>query len=155
MIYFVAILVFITVIYLYSIGWVIIGFIGERSKKKNELGEESKKISVIIPVRNEEKSILNCLESLKNQDYNKSNFEIIIINDHSTDKTKEVVDAFISTCELNINLVDLIDETSKKEGLKYGIGKSKYDIIATTDADCTLPKNWLKNVRIFPFSNRH
>jgi glycosyltransferase involved in cell wall biosynthesis len=50
-------------------------------------------VSVLIPVRNEEKNIGNLLNDLINQDY--KNIEIIVFNDCSTDKTKEIVKDFI------------------------------------------------------------
>ena len=53
-----------------------------------------KKITVIIPVFNREKYISRCLRSLLNQNLEKNFFEIIVINDGSTDKTKFVLDMY-------------------------------------------------------------
>lgn len=141
-------MVLITTIYFFSIGWVIVGFI-KIKKQKNEGGnKETKKISIVIPVRNEERNIIGCLESLKNQNYGVSDFEVIIVNDHSIDNTQKLINDFIEANELNISLLSLIDKTSKKEALKHGIEKTNHKIIATTDADCTLPEDWLKQISI-------
>ncbi len=104
------------------------------------------KISIIIPVRNEEDNIANCLDSLTHQNYTKTDFEVIIIDDHSTDNTKNVINNYLKESELNIRFYQLEKTFNKKEALKYGIEKSTHKIIATTDADCILPANWLNNI---------
>ncbi|PJB15569.1 MAG: hypothetical protein CO118_02960 [Flavobacteriales bacterium CG_4_9_14_3_um_filter_32_8] len=106
------------------------------------------KISVIIPVRNEADNIARCLDSLSNQNYNKANFEVIIIDDHSTDNTSEIVINYFKNSELNSRFYQLENTYTKKEGLKCGIEKSNYNIISSTDADCILPSNWLFNISI-------
>lgn len=149
MIFIVSIFILITAIYFFSITWVIVGFVS--IKKRDALGVEKKarKISIIIPVRNEAENIIKCLNTLKDQNFNKSDFELIIVNDHSIDNTENVINAFTNTTDLDLSLCSLSDDrTSKKEALKYGIEKSKYDIIATTDADCSVPENWLKNISL-------
>jgi cellulose synthase/poly-beta-1,6-N-acetylglucosamine synthase-like glycosyltransferase len=52
------------------------------------------KISIIIPARNEEKNIGALLEALQNQTYPKELYEIIVIDDHSEDRTVEIVKKF-------------------------------------------------------------
>ncbi len=123
------------------------GFIQLKKQKQEELKNiELLKISVLIPARNEENSILRCLTSLANQNYNTENFEVIVIDDNSTDNTKNIVVEFISSNNLNCQLYFLEGHSSKKEALKYGIEKSSYDIIATTDSDSVLPRNWLNSI---------
>ena len=144
LIYFISILGILTLVYFFSIFWVVLGFI--KIKKEGNIKQIIKlenKVSVIIPVRNEENSIIQCLDSLQNQNFNVENFEILVINDHSTDKTEEFVNSFINSSDLNIFYYSLTTNISKKEALKLGIEKSVYDIIATTDGDCVLPNNWL------------
>lgn len=144
MIYFVTIISVITLLYCCSILWVSIGFYREQkneNKHKSDVG-----ISVIIPVRNEEKRILNCLNFLNNQDYNKSKFELIVVDDHSLDESVNVIKAYLDSVTFSCEIYNLSDKTSKKEALKLGVEKANYSIIATTDADCELPKNWLKNI---------
>ena len=144
MIYFVTVISVITLLYCCSILWVSIGFYREQkdgNKHKSDVG-----ISVIIPVRNEEKRILNCLKSLDNQNYNKSNFELIVVDDHSSDESMIMITTYLDKTTFNYKLYNLTDKTSKKEALKLGVEKATYSIIATTDADCELPKNWLKNI---------
>ncbi len=93
-------------------------------------------LSVIIPVYNEEKNILSTLkrvnDSLKDE---VTNFEIIIVNDGSKDKTQNLLD------KNNSDFVLIEHKNNKGYGasLKTGIKKSKYDIIAIIDADGTYP----------------
>lgn len=154
MIYILVIFILITALYFCTTTLVIIGFKRIKGESHNHLeNKELNKISIIIPVRNEEENIANCLESLKNQNYNKNDFEIIIVNDHSTDNSSNIISSFIESNTLDARLLSLgVEATSKKEALKYGIEKSKYDVIATTDADCLLPKNWLQHISL-QFSN--
>jgi len=126
---------------------VVVGFVKIRNKQHiNSENLEQKKISVIVPVRNEEKNILECLLALEEQYYDENNFEVIVVNDHSSDGTVDKVNGFIQLHQINVHLFSLTEKTGKKEALQYGIEQSNYDLIATTDADCSLPKAWLKNI---------
>jgi len=104
-----------------------------------------KEISIIIPFRNEEENILKCLFSLTSQLYNKENYEIILVNDHSTDNSVSIIEKYINDFH-NIRLYHLKNKKSKKEALKLGVSNAKYDLIAFTDADCELPKTWLNSI---------
>ena len=94
--------------------------------------------SVIIPAYNEEKDIGNCLKSLKNQSYKK--LEVIVVDDGSTDQTKEIVKKFKS--------VKLIQGTHKGPGESRNIGAKKAEgsILIFVDADMTFDKNYIKNL---------
>jgi glycosyltransferase involved in cell wall biosynthesis len=106
------------------------------------------KISVIIPVYNEEESINHCLNALINQNFPKKNYEIIIINDGSTDKTKENIEKIIiNNSKANIKL---INQKNKGRALTREIGakKAKYENLLFTDARCKAEKNLLKNTSL-------
>ena len=77
------------------------------------------KISIIIPARNEEENISTLLEALQKQTYPSSLFEIIVVDDHSTDKTSEIVQQFS-----NISLIQLKEDninSYKKKAIETGI----------------------------------
>jgi cellulose synthase/poly-beta-1,6-N-acetylglucosamine synthase-like glycosyltransferase len=106
--------------------------------------------SVIIPARNEAENIDTCLRSILQQAYPKELLEVIVVNDHSTDATVEVIQALqkeYSQLQL-INLADHVDGSSinayKKKAIELAISKSKGDWIITTDADCEIPERWLE-----------
>jgi len=97
-------------------------------------------ISVIIPSFNEEENIAQCLVSLSHQTIDRTEYEIIVVDGGSTDKT----------CEIARKYADMVFiQTSKKVGGARNDGAlaSKGDIIATTDADCILPSDWIEQVR--------
>ncbi len=103
----------------------------------------SAKVSVIVAARNEENNILNLLNSLKQQVYPKKYFEIIIVDDSSTDNTKNAVAGFIrENRDFKISLLDSEGE-GKKQAVYTGIKYASYKLIATTDADCVVGNMWL------------
>ena len=112
------------------------------------------KASVIIPARNEEDNILNILSDLDNQIIDKSAYEILVVDDHSTDNTCHLVETFIQKNPgLNISLIRLeqetIDTPYKKKAIRLAIEKSKGDLIITADADCRLSDKWLLTILSF------
>jgi len=97
-------------------------------------------ISVIVPSFNEEENIAQCLVSLSHQTLARSEYEILVVDGGSTDKT----------CEIARKYADKVFvQTSKKVGgaRNDGVIASKGDIIASTDADCILPPDWVERVK--------
>ena len=112
-------------------------------------------ISVVIPLRNEESNIPALIESLEQQTYPRSRFEIVMVDDHSTDKSWEIIKT-LSADSLNIRPVKLADEGSaepirahKKFAIEKGIEKATGELIVTTDADCMFDPEWLFYIASF------
>ena len=106
-------------------------------------------LSVLIPARDEVDSIGKCLDSLLKQDYPADQFEVLVIDDHSTDGTPELVRTFpadkVSLCALANTLpVSSTRVAYKKEALTLGVQESKGALIVCTDADCILDPQWLR-----------
>ena len=109
------------------------------------------KFLIIIPAHNEEKNILLCLESLKNQTF--QDFKCVIVNDGSTDKTQEIVEKFLEN-NLKFRIYNL--KLSKHEpGAKVvrtfnkGLeteNLQEYDVVCKFDADIIFPENYLEKV---------
>jgi len=95
------------------------------------------KVSVVIPAYNEEKLIERCLKSLVNQTMPRKEYEIIVVDNNSSDKTKEIA----------LKYADKVVLETKK-GVLYarqkGIEMASSKIILRTDADGYVPKNWVK-----------
>lgn len=105
------------------------------------------KISVIIPARNEEKNIAQLLQALQEQTYPKELFEIIVVDDHSTDGTVNIVQQYPA-----VKLLRLIEDdinSYKKKAIETGIAAATGDLIVTTDADCLPSKDWIKTIAAF------
>lgn len=99
------------------------------------------KVSFVIIAYNEEKNITNCINSIMNQKELKD-YEIIIVNDASKDKTAEIIKTF-SRNNKNISLVDLKENKGRGNARFMGVKNAKGDYLAFVDADIILPKHWL------------
>ena len=105
-------------------------------------------VSVVISARNEENNISYLLKDLINQSTDKKNYEVIIANDRSTDKTQNIIDKFSSENSFirSIHIKKKHEMTPKKYALTKAIENSKGEIILTTDADCRVPRDWVNNM---------
>ena len=110
------------------------------------------KFSIIIPFRNEAKNLPDLLHSISEINYPKDFFEILLVDDNSTDNFKTIIDGFkASFPQLNISLLqnEYNSASPKKNAIKTAVSKSKVDWILTTDADCEVPKNWLQTFNAY------
>ncbi len=105
------------------------------------------KVSIIIPARNEEKYIVNCIQSITRQDFPKDLYEIIIVNDFSTDKTVELIEQLNDKNVKLLHLADFInpdeEQSFKKKGIETAIEQAIGTLILTTDGDCEVGEEWL------------
>lgn len=135
-----------------------------------ESSNDSTPFSVIVPFRNEADNLGILLKSFEKLDYPSEQFEIILVNDFSSDNFLPIIEKF-KTILPNLSCINLSNQfvASKKAALTFGISQAQFDWIITTDADCIVPKNWLKSyhqkiindkplliaglVRYYPISN--
>ncbi len=97
-------------------------------------------ISVVVPAYNEEQNIAACLESLEHQTIPRDQYEVIVVDGGSKDRTREIAARY----------ADLVFiQTSRKVGgaRNDGAMKAGGEIVATTDADCIIPPGWLEVIR--------
>lgn len=109
--------------------------------------ELQSRFSIIVPMRNEEENIEKLLKDLLNQHY--QNFEILVMDDASIDRSREIVEKYASEYPEKIRLISLAENQSvspKKRAIAEGISLSSGDIILTTDADCRVNELWLQNL---------
>ncbi|HEX5023799.1 MAG TPA: glycosyltransferase [Agriterribacter sp.] len=112
------------------------------------------KITVVVPARNEEAVIEQCILSLLQQSYPKTLLEIIIVDDYSTDRTAAVVQQHLNK---GIRLLQMQVEPTqgipfiayKKKAIETAIQAATGSLIVTTDADCTFDKDWIKTIAAF------
>jgi cellulose synthase/poly-beta-1,6-N-acetylglucosamine synthase-like glycosyltransferase len=126
--------------------------INDRTKNReagiNTSGNNAYKASVIIPFRNESENILNSLKCIEQQDYPKDLFEVIYVNDSSSDDSFEKLSNAEKSC--NIKIISSggegLQAAFKKYALRKGIESSDGEIIITTDADTMFGKKWLSSL---------
>ncbi len=101
-------------------------------------------ISVVVAVRNEEASLGMLIASYKNCEYAPEHTELIIVNDHSIDNSY----AAFEKCAEGVQRIRWIDAKGegKKAAIAEGLAQVRFNIIATTDADCIIPVTWLKEI---------
>jgi cellulose synthase/poly-beta-1,6-N-acetylglucosamine synthase-like glycosyltransferase len=100
--------------------------------------------SIVIAAKNEEHNLDDLIETLENLQYPREQYEVIFVDDHSSDNTYQKLQDFTQKNEIWHVYRNPSQNTGKKGALEYGIGKAKYDNIIITDADCILPKELLK-----------
>ena len=101
-------------------------------------------ISLIVAFRNEEKLIIDLLNSIIEQ--NKTDFEVVLVNDHSDDSSVTIVTSFIKSYQGNI-CFSYINSLSygKKQAIIKGVEYSLGSFLVFTDADCLLPINFIES----------
>ncbi|HFS67810.1 MAG TPA: glycosyltransferase, partial [Flavobacteriia bacterium] len=137
-------LIIISLAYFSLIFWLIIGFY---KIKEFEIKESLSniKFSIIIPFRNEEDNLIKLINSLNIIDYPKSTYEILFVDDESTDNSVYLIKKQLSK-EIDYKIIKNIRHSNspKKDAIETAIEKAKYSWIITTDADCEVSKNWLQ-----------
>ena len=111
---------------------------------RNKQNIEQLDVTIIIPAYNEEKIIDTCLESVSKLNYPVNKYEVLIVNDGSTDKTAKIVEMFTNKFQ-NMKLL------TKKNGGKgsaqnLGLEHAKGKYILITDADAVVEKDWISKM---------
>lgn len=103
------------------------------------------KISVIIAARNEERNLPALFQSLSKQKYPEELFEVIIVDDNSTDGTFKTGQELIKD-RANYSIFSINEKkfAGKKGALQFGIEKAAHPYILITDADCRPGSNWIQ-----------
>lgn len=109
--------------------------------------QPSKKVSILVAARNEEENIGRTIECILQQDYPQDLLELIVVDDHSTDRTAEIVRSYAGQ---GIKLLQLTVGDKLNSYKKYAITKAidaaSGEIIVSTDADCRMGPKWVKTV---------
>jgi len=104
------------------------------------------RFSIIVPAYNAEKTLSACLESLADQSVSEANYEIIVVDDGSTDDTSKITNRF------NVKYIFQTNQgpaAARNKGADAAAGQ----IILFTDADCVPDHNWIREM-VSPFSDR-
>lgn len=117
---------------------------GMQYKKYGEMdiNHGNPQISVVIPAYNEEKQISSCLDALVKQNTTRK-FEVIVVNNNSSDRTAKVADGYNGKLNLRI-----INEKQKGRGSARHVGfnEARGSVILSTDADASVPEDWIERI---------
>ncbi len=105
------------------------------------------KVSILIAARDEEENIKGTIEALLAQDYPKELLEIIIVDDHSSDKTADIIKSYATE---GVRLLSLNESKGlnsyKKKAITNAINLSTGELMVATDADCQMGARWLSTI---------
>jgi len=128
---------------LYNIPILAVGLKHLLRKLRKESGKKAKSskadlplVSVIVPVKDEERVISRLLDALLRLDYPKERSEIIIVEDGSKDRTLEICQKYVDQHSSRIKLFHRETSNGKPSALNYALKKAKGEILALFDADC-------------------
>ena len=143
------IILIITVLYILLIAAFTLGLYNLRERFLNFDKKNSIKVSILIAAKNEGENIKKLLQSIYNQSFSKELFEVIIIDDHSEDSTKKIIENF-SESHKDFNLkVFSADNEGKKLAISQALHIAKNELILVTDADCVLKSTWVESIVSF------
>jgi cellulose synthase/poly-beta-1,6-N-acetylglucosamine synthase-like glycosyltransferase len=135
-----------------NVGLIIV-WLSNKPYQKQISTEPLMSISIIIPVRNEAKNIINLLKDLENQSYPKDRFEVIVADDDSTDGTFALLKDFQKITSLRLRINPLLptenNVSPKKRAINSSIQLAYGDLIVTTDGDCRVEEHWLVTIAHF------
>ncbi|MGL2962322.1 glycosyltransferase family 2 protein [Flavobacterium sp. RSB2_4_14] len=138
----------ILVIYSVFIIQLILGYDKVKSFKRTNVSPKTA-FTIIIPFRNEEKNLPKLLQSFSKLNYPYKLIEVILVDDFSTDSSERVCIRWRLEHEyLDTTLLEnlRLSNSPKKDAIGRAMPIAKHDWIITTDADCTVNKNWLLTI---------
>lgn len=141
------VLLILLLVYCLLITILIYGFV-QIPNAQLEKHHNTTSFSILIPFRNEQHHLTDLLASINALHYPKDHYEVLLIDDASTDNSVALIQKFAATHKaLNIQIYNNVRSSNspKKDALSMGVQKAQYDWVITTDADCILPHLWLKS----------
>lgn len=125
----------------------LFGLIKNSGKRRSSGFEPS--VTIIICAKDEEDSIEDCIKSLLHLDYPAEKLQILLVNDRSKDKTKEIMNSYVSNFP-QLEYMEITGQKGKLVGktnaLAQAIRSAEGEIIFTTDADIEVNKNWIRSI---------
>ncbi|WP_026726896.1 glycosyltransferase family 2 protein [Flavobacterium denitrificans] len=125
-------------IYVFSISLLVYGFYNVKKYQKTGIKPKTS-FTIIVPFRNEEENLPNLLNSFSKLNYPQNLFEVILVDDSSSEKFQS------SIVNYQLSIIDniRISNSPKKDAISTAMQHVKTDWVTTTDADCIVPENWL------------
>ena len=136
------ILFVVSIIMILYTAMIVTALIGWKRLKVEDEKEPWLGVSVLISARNEAENIETVIRDVLNQTYDTNLFELIVIDDNSEDKTYAKAED-LKADFTNLTVLSNGSDAGKKSALLKGIDAAQFEIIATVDADCRVPSEWL------------
>lgn len=131
-------------IYLIFFNIILFGSLKKLSNEKKKTANEELHLSVVIAAKNEEKNLPFLIEKIVSQNYPEDKFEVIIVDDNSSDSThSRLTELTKNLSNFSVIKADNKEFYGKRGALKLGIDKAKYEYILITDADCQPQPGWI------------
>lgn len=134
---------------IFYLGTMLFAFVGFLRNKRGENRDYKPFVSILIAAKNEEECIAVTLEGVLGQDYPRDLYEVVLIDDASTDKTNEIAQSYAEKYP-NLKIIVQNEEcpyiSRKKFALETGIAQAKGDILLFTDADSIVKPAWVSSM---------
>ena len=134
-------LCYVSAVFYFKKGWKIIPYFSPQADIP------STSVSILIAARNEEEKIAFTIEDILKQNYPLGLVELIVVDDHSTDRTANIVEWYGNK---GVKLIKLNEDKAlnsyKKKAITEAIKVATGDVIITTDADCRMGSEWLRTI---------
>lgn len=138
-----------TIIALFLVGYAYIGYpvvlaIWSRYSGRDLLKKDSDlTVSIILPVFNEQDAVIKRIENLLSQDYNSGSSEILVVDDGSTDATRQRVREYPST---KVHLLSYNDRRGKSHAINYAASQATGEVLVLTDARAQFESNTISEL---------
>jgi len=120
-----------------------------KKEKKHKHIASFPNVSVVVAARNEEENIERCLRSILQVDYPVDKLEVVVADDGSTDRTPEIISK-IKQEHNNLKVIRIESQINNLKGkanaLAQAIAQTNGEFIFLTDADCEVPRTWIKGM---------
>ena len=127
-------------------------YVGWRKNNATGVSHFTPKVSIIIAMRNEQEQVIYLLSELKKQVYPIDKLEFVLVNDHSTDSTLEVLE---NAAIDNLRVVNMPDGMfGKKSAIAFAMKEASGEIILASDADCSFSPLWVHTMVAY-FANKN
>lgn len=149
------VLLLILIVYALFIAQLISGFNKVKTFEKTELKPKTS-FSIIVPFRNEAKNLPKLLKSISNLNYPKELFEIILVDDFSSDTSEKIcIQWRIANGLIESTLLEnlRLSNSPKKDAISRAVPILKHQWMLTTDADCVVSRDWLLTLDNFIQNN--
>jgi len=120
-------------------GMIYFGYRSFRDENSSQT-ETKSRFTIIIPFRNEADHLISLISSIKGLNYPTHKFEIVFVNDESTDNSEHIIRTSIEDCRIHYKILknERSSASPKKDAITKAVKNSQYEWIFTTDADCLL-----------------